>query len=112
MKIRIYKTVILSVVLYGCQTWPLDMEEGTQGMFENRVLSRDEVTAGWRKLHNELCKLHNLSSLPNIIRMIKSRKMRWEEHVARMGEKKCIYDIYGKAKRKETLRKTMACVSG
>jgi hypothetical protein len=62
---------------------------------ENRVLrrmfgpKRDEVTGGWRKLHNE--ELHNLSSSPNIIRIIMSRRMRWAGHVARMGEKRnCI----------------------
>jgi hypothetical protein len=48
-------------------------------------LKRDEVTGGWRKLHNE--ELHNLYSLPNIIRMIKSRRMRWARHVARMGRR-------------------------
>jgi hypothetical protein len=58
-------------------------------MFENRVLrrifgpKRDEVTGEWRKLHNE--ELHNLYSSPNIIRQIKSRKVRWTGHVARMG---------------------------
>jgi hypothetical protein len=49
---------------------------------------RDEETGSWRKLHNE--ELHNLYSLPNIIRIIKSRRMRWTGHVARMGEKDCI----------------------
>jgi hypothetical protein len=59
-------------------------------VFENRVLrrifglKRYEVTGDWRKLHNE--ELHNLYSSPNIIRMIKSRRMRWAKHVARMGE--------------------------
>jgi hypothetical protein len=59
-------------------------------MFENRVLrrifglKRDEVTGGWRKLHNE--ELHGLYSSPSIIRVIKARRMRWAEHVARMGE--------------------------
>jgi hypothetical protein len=57
---------------------------------------RDEVTGGWRKLHNK--KLHDLYSLPFIIRMIKSRRIRWVGHVARIGEK-------GKARRKETARK-------
>jgi hypothetical protein len=52
---------------------------------------RDEVTEGWRKLHNE--ELHNLYSSPSIIRMIKSRRMRWAGHVARMGEKKNAYRI-------------------
>jgi hypothetical protein len=61
-------------------------------VFENRVLRRifgpktDEVTGGWRNLHNE--ELHNLYSSPSIIRMIKSRRMRWAGHVARMGEKR------------------------
>jgi hypothetical protein len=60
-------------------------------VFENRVLrrifgsKRDEVTGDWRKLHNE--ELHNLSSSPNIIRMIKSRRMRWAGNVARMGRR-------------------------
>jgi hypothetical protein len=61
-------------------------------VFENRVLrrifgpKRDEVMGGWRKLHNE--ELHNLYSSPSIIIIIKSRRMRWAGHVARMGEKK------------------------
>jgi hypothetical protein len=60
-------------------------------MFENRVLrrisgpTRDEETGGWRKLHN--VELHNLYSSPIIIRMIKSRSMRWAGHVARMGRR-------------------------
>jgi hypothetical protein len=60
-------------------------------VFENRVLrrilgpNRDEVTGGWRKLHNE--ELHNLYSKPNRIRMIKSRRKRWAGNVARMGRR-------------------------
>jgi hypothetical protein len=60
-------------------------------VFENRVLRRifgprrDEVTGGWRKLHNE--ELHNLFSSPSINRIIKCRRMRWAEHVARMGRR-------------------------
>jgi hypothetical protein len=66
-------------------------------VFENRALRRifgprtDKVTGGWRKLHNE--EIHNLHSSPNIIRMIKSRKMKWTGHVARMGAKKNAYGI-------------------
>jgi hypothetical protein len=66
-------------------------------MFENRVLrrifgpKRDEVTGDWRKLHNE--ELHNLCSPPNIIRMIKSRRMGWAGHLARMGENRNAYRI-------------------
>jgi hypothetical protein len=66
-------------------------------VFENRVLRRifgpkgDELTGGWKKLHNE--ELHNLYSSPSIIRMIKSRRMRGAGHVARMGEKRNAYRI-------------------
>jgi hypothetical protein len=66
-------------------------------LLENRVLRRifglkiDEVAGGWRKLHNE--ELHNLYSWQNIIRIFRSRRMRWEEHAARMGEKRNAYEI-------------------
>jgi hypothetical protein len=87
LSIIIYKTIILPVVLYGCETWSLTLrEEHTLRVFENRVLKRiigpkrGEVMGDWRKLHNE--KLHRLYSSPSIIRMIKSRKMRWAGHVA------------------------------
>jgi hypothetical protein len=87
IKIRIYKTIILPIVLYGCETGSLTLrEEHRLRVFENRVLrrifgpKRDEVTGDWRKLHNE--ELHMLYSSPSIIRMIKSRRMRWAGHVA------------------------------
>jgi hypothetical protein len=80
-------------------------------VFENRALRRifgpkgDEVTGCWRKLHNE--ELHNLYSSPSAIRLMKSRKMRWAGHVARMGTKKNAYRILvGKARMKETTGKT------
>jgi hypothetical protein len=68
-------------------------------------LKRDEVTGDCRKLYNE--ELHNFHSSPSIVRMVESRRMRWAEHVAHMGEKwiDCIEDFDGKAKRKETTRK-------
>jgi hypothetical protein len=98
VKVRIYKTIILPVVLYGCETWSLTVREKHKlRVFENRVLrriygpKRDRVTGGWRKLHNE--ELHNLYSLPGIIRIIKSRRMRWAGHVARMGEKRNVYRL-------------------
>jgi hypothetical protein len=74
------------VVLYEYETWSLTLrEEQRVRVFEKRVLrrifepKRDEVTGGWRKLHNE--ELHNMYSSPNIIRMIRSRRMRWAGHV-------------------------------
>jgi hypothetical protein len=80
-------------------------------VFENKVLrgifrrKGDEVRGDWRKLHNE--QLHNLYSSSRIIRMIKSRRMRWEGHVERMGEMRNAYRIsVVKATRKETVRKT------
>jgi hypothetical protein len=86
------------VVLYGCETLSLTLrEEHKLRVFENRVLrrkfgpKRDEETGGWRKLHNE--ELHKLYSSPSIIRIIKSRRMRWTRHVARMGEKRNAYRI-------------------
>ncbi|KAJ4435502.1 hypothetical protein ANN_18118 [Periplaneta americana] len=98
LKIRIYKTVILPVVLYGCETWTLTLrEEQRLRVFENKVLmkifgtKRDEVTGEWRKLHNT--DLHALYSSPDIIRNIKSRRLRWAGHVARMGEFRNAYRV-------------------
>jgi hypothetical protein len=97
-KVRIYKTILLPVVLYGCETWSLTVrEEHKLRVFENRVLrrifgrKRDRVTGGCRKLHNE--ELHNLYSSPSIITIIKSRRMRWAGHVARMGERRNVYRL-------------------
>ena len=88
--IKIYRTIVLPVVLYGCGTWSLTVrEERRLRVFENRVLrrifgpKRDEVTGKCRKLHNE--ELNDLNSTPSIVRVIKSRRMRWAGHVARMG---------------------------
>ena len=98
LKIKIYRTIILSVVLYGCETWSLILSEKRRlRVFENRVLrkifrpKRDEVTGEWRKLHNE--DLNDLFSSTNIFRMIKCRRMRWTGHVARMGESRGVYSV-------------------
>jgi hypothetical protein len=86
------------VVLYGCETWSLTVRaERRLRVFENMVVrkifgpKRYEVTGEWRKLHNE--ELHILYSSANIIRQIKSRRMRWAGHVARMGEETNVYKV-------------------
>jgi hypothetical protein len=92
---EMYRTIILPVVLYGCETWSLTLrEESKLRVFENMVLRRifgprrDEE---WRRLHNE--ELNDLYSSPNIMRVIKSRRMRWAGHVARMGEERGVYRV-------------------
>jgi hypothetical protein len=104
-----YKSIILSILLYGCETWSLTLrEEQRLRLFENRVLrrisrpKRDEVTGGWRKLHNE--ELHNLHSSLRIIRMIKSRRMRWAGHVARMRRRGMHIEFWWESQKKETTR--------
>jgi hypothetical protein len=89
-KIKIYKTVTLPVVLYGCETWSLILcEEHRLRMFENRALwrnfrpKREEVARGWRRLHCE--EIHNLHASPNVITVIKLRKI-LTRHIARMIE--------------------------
>jgi hypothetical protein len=97
IKITIHRGIILPVVLYGCETLSLPLrEERTLRLFEKRTLRRmlvpknDEVTGEWRKLHNE--ELNGLYS-PNIIPAIKSRRMRWKGHAARMGDRRGVYRI-------------------
>jgi hypothetical protein len=104
LKIRIYKTIILPVVLYGCETWSLTLrEEHRLRVFENWALrkifgpKRDEVTGEWRKLHNK--ELHDLYSSPSIIRIIKSRRMRWAGHVVRTGRRGTLIDYWWESQR-------------
>jgi hypothetical protein len=89
---------ILPVILYGFESWSLTLrEEHRLRVFENKVLTRisepkrDQVTGWWRKLHNE--ELRDLYPSPSRIRMVKSRRMRWAGHVARIGEKRNAYRL-------------------
>jgi len=92
LKNKIYRTIILPIVLYGCETSSLTLrEESRLRVFENSVLrrifgpKRDVVTKEWRKLYNE--ELNDLYSSPNNVPVIKLRRMRWAGHVAHMGER-------------------------
>jgi hypothetical protein len=102
-----YKTVILPVVLYGCETWSLTLrEEHRLRVFENRVLRifgpKWEKDGSWRKLHND--ELHRLYSSQNIVRVIKSRRLRWVGHVAHMGEGRDVHRVLvGRPKGKRPL---------
>jgi hypothetical protein len=97
------------MVLYGCETWSLTLrEERRLRVNENRVLrrvfgpKRDELTGEWRKLHNE--ELNDLYSLSNIVRVVKSRRMRWAGHVACMGGNRGAHRVLvGKPKGKRPL---------
>jgi hypothetical protein len=106
-----YPQLQLFSSLYGCETWSLTLrEEHSLRAFESRVLKRifgpkrDEVTGEWRKLHNE--ELHDLYSSPSIIRIMKSRRMRWAGNVARMAESRNAYRLLvGKPEAKRPLRR-------
>jgi len=98
MKIKIYRTIIMPVVLYGFETWSLTLrEERRLRVFENRVLrrifgpKRDEGIGEWRKLHNE--ELNDQFSSLIIIHVIKSRRVTWAEHVACVGDRRGEYRV-------------------
>jgi hypothetical protein len=118
VKVKIYKTIILPVVLYGCETWSLTLrEEHRWRVFENRVLRRmfgpkmDEVTGEWRKLHNE--EPNNLYSSPDIISQVEVKANEVGGACGTHGRgEKSVQGFGGKAQRKETIWKTEAYVGG
>jgi hypothetical protein len=98
LKIKIYRTIILPVVVYGCETWSLTLkEERRLRVFENMVLGRisgpkrDEVTGEWKKIHN--VELNDLHSSTSTVRVIKLKRMRWAGHVVHMGERRGVYRV-------------------
>jgi hypothetical protein len=109
LKVKIYRIIILPVVMYGRETRLLTLrKEHRLRVFENRVLrrifvpKRDEVTREWRKLHKE--ELNDPYSSPNIFRVIKSRRMSWAGHVVCVGERRGIYRfLVGKPEGKRPL---------
>jgi hypothetical protein len=109
INIRIYKTIILPLVLYGCETWSLTLrEEHKQKVFENRVLiifspKRDEMVRGWRKLHDDL---YSVYSSPNVIRTIMPRGMGGARYVARMERKGMHVGYWWESQKERTSRKT------
>jgi hypothetical protein len=112
VKVKIYKTIVLPVILYGCESWSLTLrEEHRLRVFENRVLRRifgpktDELTGEWRKLHNK--ELHNLYSSPDIIRQVKANDVGGACGTHGRGEKS-VKGFGGKFRRNETTWKTKA----
>jgi hypothetical protein len=109
LKIRIYKTINLSIVSYGHETYSLTLrEEHRLRVFENRVLGRmfgpkrKEVAGGWRRLHN--VELHNLHASPHVITVIRLRRVRRVGHEARMGVLRYTYiNLVGKHEGKRIL---------
>jgi hypothetical protein len=106
-----FRTTILPVVLYGCETWSLTLREVHRlRVFENRVLrrvfgpKRDEVTGELRKLHNK--ELNDLYSLLNIVWVVKLRRMRWAGHVAHMGKDKGCTGCWWGGLRERAIRET------
>jgi len=118
-----YRTIILPVVLCECETWLLTLrKKRSLRVSENRVLrrifgpKRDEVTGEWRKLHND--EPNDLYSSPSSVRVIKSRRMRWAGHLARMWERGGVNrGLIGKPKERDNLgdpgvdgRKILRCI--
>ena len=92
-KTKIYRTIVVPFVLYGCETWSLALREERRLRVLRKIFGpkSGEVTEEWRKLRNE--ELNYLYSSPSIVRVIKSRRMRWAGHVARMRERRDVYTV-------------------
>jgi hypothetical protein len=109
VKIKIHRTIMLPVVLYGCETWSLTLKEECRlRVFENKVLrrifgsQRDNVIGKWRRLHNK--ELYALCFSPNIFHLIKSRITRWARTCSTNGERRGAYRaLVGKPKGKRPL---------
>jgi hypothetical protein len=95
IKVKINRTVILPVVVSGCEAWSLTLREEhrSQNMLPRKIFGpkRDEVTGDWSRLYNE--ELYDLCSSPNIIPVTKSRRKKWVRHVARMGDRRGAYSV-------------------
>jgi len=96
--LKIFRTVILPVILYGCESWSTTLaDEHKLRVFENKILrkiygpKRDEMTGEWRRLHND--ELYGLYDSPNVVKIMKSRRLRWADHVSRMEKKGRLYSI-------------------
>jgi hypothetical protein len=103
MKIKVYRTVVWAVVVYGCQTWTVTLREQHRlRVFENRVLreisvpKKKEMTGGWRRLYVYNEDLYDLYFSPIVIWVISSRTMKWVGHVARTKDKRGAYNILGR----------------
>jgi len=113
INIKICSTIILPVVLYGCETGsPTFRDERSMSVFGNTfrvrkksfVPHRDDVTGEWERLHNE--ELHDLYSSPDVVRVIKARRIGWTGNVARMAESRCGHRvIVGKAEGRRSLER-------
>jgi len=107
-KVKIYRIIILPVVVNGCETWPLTLKEERRTMFfengaeENIWPKRDEVTGDWRKLYNE--ELNGMYSSPTVFQVIKSRRNSWAGHVVHMVERRGAYRFWcGNLKERDQL---------
>ena len=106
MKTEIYRTIILPVILSGCETWSVALREERRLRLFRRIFGpkREEVTREWRNLHIE--ELNSLYCSPSVFRVIKSRGMRWAGHAARIDARRGVYSFFaGKPEGKRQLGK-------